>query len=91
VYLRFPSIIVEVLSDSTEAYDRGDKFQDYQTLESLQEYVLISSKRQLVECFRRNDEGLWTPQSYTQEQQTYQIASIDFSSTLQELYRNVSF
>jgi Uma2 family endonuclease len=91
LYLRFPSLIVEVLSDSTEAYDRGDKFQDYQTLESLQEYVLISSKRQLVECFRRSDEGLWIPQSYTQEQQTYQIVSIGFSSTLQELYRNVSF
>lgn len=91
LYLRFPSLIVEVLSNSTEAYDRGEKFRDYQTLESLQEYVLISSTQQLVECFRRNEEGLWIPQSYTQEQQTYQIDSIDFSSTLQELYRSVSF
>jgi Uma2 family endonuclease len=54
ISLRFPRLIVEILSDSTEAFDRGDKFQDYQTIESLQEYVLISSKRQLVQCFRLN-------------------------------------
>jgi Uma2 family endonuclease len=64
-YKRFPTLIVEVLSDSTEAFDRGDKFVDYQTLESLREYVLINTKRQRVECFRRNDEGLWVLQFYT--------------------------
>ena len=56
-YKRFPTLIVEVLSDSTEAFDRGDKFADYQNLESLREYVLINTKRQRVECFRRNDKG----------------------------------
>lgn len=44
-YKRFPTLIVEVLFDSTEAFDRGDKFADYQELESLREYVLISTKR----------------------------------------------
>lgn len=55
---RFPCLIIEVLSDSTEAFDRGDKFVDYQQLETLQEYVLINTKRQRFECFRRNSEGL---------------------------------
>lgn len=66
LFKRHPRVIVEVLSDSTEAFDpcgiceaaRGDKFADYRLLESLQEYVLISQTRQRVECFRRNAEGL---------------------------------
>ncbi|MEM7717284.1 MAG: Uma2 family endonuclease [Cyanobacteria bacterium P01_A01_bin.68] len=62
---KFPCLIIEVLSDSTEAFDRGDKFADYQLLETLQEYVLINVKRQRVECFRRNSEGFWVLQSYT--------------------------
>lgn len=44
---RFPKLIVEVLSKSTEAFDRGDKFIDYQTLESLEEYVLINTRHQM--------------------------------------------
>jgi len=92
LYLHFPKLIVEVLSSSTEAYDRGDKFRDYQTIETLEEYVLISSRQRLVQCFRRNDEGLWVLHSYDQEQGVYQLASMSgFSSTLEELYEGVSF
>jgi Uma2 family endonuclease len=91
LYLRFPNLIVEILSSSTEAFDRGDKFQDYQTIETLQEYVLISSKQKLVQCFRRNDEGLWVLQSYTQDQETYQFNCVNFSGTLEDLYEDVSF
>jgi Uma2 family endonuclease len=91
LYLRFPNLIVEILSSSTEAFDRGDKFQDYQTIETLREYVLISSKQQLVQCFRRNDEGLWVMQSYTQEQEIYQFNCVNFSGTLEELYEDVTF
>jgi Uma2 family endonuclease len=53
-YKCFPKLIIEVLSNSTEAFDRGDKFNDYQTLDSLQEYILVNSKHQRVETFRRN-------------------------------------
>jgi Uma2 family endonuclease len=56
---RFPKLIIEVLSKSTEGFDRGDKFADYQQIETLEEYVLVSTKRQSLECFRRNEEGLW--------------------------------
>lgn len=88
---RFPCLIVEVLSDSTEACDRGDKFADYQSLESLQEYVLINPKRQRVECFRRNEAGLWVLQSYTEQQPTFRLESIDFTGEITMLYEDVSF
>ncbi len=88
---RFPCLIVEVLSDSTEAFDRGDKFADYQTLDSLQEYVLINTKRQRVECFRRNEAGLWVLQSYTDKQETFQMQSIRFEGAIADLYEDVTF
>ena len=50
-----PCLVVEVLSESTEAFDRGDKFIDYRHLDSLQEYFLVSQVRPQVEVFRRND------------------------------------
>jgi len=90
-YKRFPTLIVEVLSDSTEAFDRGDKFIDYQQLETLQEYVLINTKQQRVECFRRNPEALWTFQFYTPTQKTFQLQSIKFEGTLEALYEDVTF
>jgi Uma2 family endonuclease len=90
-YKRFPTLIVEVLSDSTEAFDRGDKFADYQELSSLREYILINTKRQRVECFRRNNEGLWVLQSYTSEQALFQLNSINFEGTLDALYEDVTF
>lgn len=88
---RYPTLIVEVLSDSTEAFDRGDKFADYQELESLREYVLINTKRQRVECFRRNDQGQWVLQFYTPENKLFQLQSINFEGTLEALYEDVVF
>ncbi|MBX9253459.1 Uma2 family endonuclease [Desmonostoc muscorum CCALA 125] len=90
-YKRFPCLIVEVLSNSTEAFDRGDKFADYQILESLQEYVLINTKRQRVECFRRNDEGFWVLQSYTADDKSFRLNSVDFQETMAALYEDVVF
>ncbi len=90
-YKRFPRLIVEVLSNSTEGFDRGDKFADYQVLESLQEYVLINTKRQRVECFRRNDQGLWVLQSYTSENKSFRLNSVDFEETIAALYEDVVF
>lgn len=88
-YKRFPKLIVEVLSDSTEAFDRGDKFADYQTLESLEEYVLINTRHQRVECFRRQADGLWTLQYYGSETSNFELHSVDFSDTLAALYEDV--
>jgi Uma2 family endonuclease len=54
-----PTLIVEVLSKSTEAYDRGAKFAHYQTLPSLTDYVLVSQRERRIEHFRRLDTGQW--------------------------------
>ena len=88
-YKRFPKLIVEVLSKSTEAFDRGDKFLAYQALESLQEYVLINTRHQRVEIFRRSDSGLWVLQFYSADNETFELKSIDFTGTFNELYEDV--
>jgi Uma2 family endonuclease len=84
-------LIVEVLSESTESFDRGDKFADYQLVETLQEYVVINTKRQRVECFRRSTQGLWILQTYTPEQQSFELKSIGFEGTIEALYEDVVF
>lgn len=55
-----PILIVEVLSDSTEAYDRGEKFAHYRRLPSLRDYLLVSQHEPLVEHYSRNDDESWT-------------------------------
>ncbi len=89
-FKKYPCLIIEVLSDGTEGFDRGDKFADYQELETLQEYVLISQKRQRVECFRRNAEGLWVLHSYTQGSEIH-LASVDFRTSMDAIYEDVIF
>lgn len=89
-YKRFPTLIVEVLLDSTEAFDRGDKFADYQEITSLREYVLISPKRKRVDCFRRGEQGLWVLQSYRPEGTSFRFDSIDFEGTIVGLYEDLT-
>ncbi|MEH2076347.1 MAG: Uma2 family endonuclease [Nostoc sp.] len=88
-YKRFSKLIIEVLSESTEAFDRGDKFNDYQTLDSLEEYILVNSKHQRFETFRRNEQGLWVLQTYTDDDQTFELQSINLTAPFTELYENV--
>ena len=59
-----PRLVVEVLSDSTEAYDRGDKFAAYRSIPSLEEYVLASQKEPRVEVFSRQPDGGWALRIY---------------------------
>ncbi len=54
-----PTLIIEVLSDATEAFDRGEKFKSYRQINSLKEYILISSKKKCIEQFYRNEQGHW--------------------------------
>jgi len=89
-FLRYPCLIIEVLSPSTEAFDRGDKFADYRQLESLQEYVLVSQTRKNVECFRRNSEGQWVLYPYGAEDSIH-LASIDFRCAIADVYEDVTF
>ena len=54
-----PNVIIEVLSDSTEKYDRGKKFEDYRNLISLREYMLVSSEHKKIELFTKTTDGKW--------------------------------
>jgi Uma2 family endonuclease len=90
-YKCFPKLIIEVLSESTEAFDRGDKFNDYQTLTSLEEYVLVNTKNQRVEIFRRNEQGGWHFQTHTPNCASFPLATLNLSVAFDELYADVSF
>ncbi|MBD2691769.1 Uma2 family endonuclease [Anabaena catenula] len=89
-FKRYPSLIIEVLSPSTEALDRGDKFSDYQELDTLQEYVLVSQNRQRIDCFRRNPEGRWELYS-SKGNQELELNSVNFSCPLTDVYEDVTF
>ena len=90
---RSPKLIIEVLSPSTEAFDRGKKFADYQTLGSLEEYVLIDTRVQRIEVFRRIEDGLWILQTYAANGDTAKVLvalkSIDLEIPLLVIYQNV--
>lgn len=87
-YILYPSLVVEVLSPSTAAFDRGDKFADYQTSPSLQEYVLITQSEIKIECFRVNAEGNWVSQTYRQGDEL-ELMSIDFRCPIAQVYQKV--
>lgn len=93
LYKRFPTLIIEVLSASTEAKDRGDKFFDYQLFESLEEYVLINTKHKRVEVFRRAEGGLWLLQVYQEPEDNSDVIvefkSVDLKIALSTLYEDV--
>jgi Uma2 family endonuclease len=87
-FILYPILVVEVLSTSTEAFDRGEKFADYQTSPSLQEYVLINQTQVSLECFRLSESGRWVSQTYRQGDKVY-FASIDFRCDITSIYRKV--
>lgn len=82
-----PVVIVEVLSDSTEAYDRGAKFAHYRRLPSLREYVLVAQDARRVEVYRRNESGRFELFEFVGGQ-TLELASISVSVGVDELYAN---
>lgn len=86
-----PTLIVEVLCDSTEAYDRGDKFAHYRTLPSLQAYLLVSQDRVRAELYVRADDGAWTLRSYETLSETVPLTAVDAALPLAEIYDKVEF
>ena len=81
-----PTLIIEVLSDSTEAYDRGRKFEHYRHLDSLVEYVLIAQHRPHVESFRRQLDQQWLLTECNGLDGTLRLQSIDCDLALAEIY-----
>jgi Uma2 family endonuclease len=85
-----PTVIIEVLSPSTEAYDRGLKFAHYRRLASLREYVLVAQDRVLVERYTRQGEE-WLLTEWGGIEDVLQLASIDCAVALHEIYAKVQF
>jgi Uma2 family endonuclease len=88
--LQNPSLVVEVLSPTTEAYDRGEKFQLYRAIESLQEYVLVAQDRPLVERFVRHGE-FWQLLVVSGLDAALELTSVGCTIPLREIYENVEF
>ena len=86
-----PTLIVEVLSPSTEAYDRGMKFDQYRRLESLREYVLVSQDAPRIERFLRNDDGTWNLAVVNGLEESVNLLSIGVTLPLAEVFLKVDF
>ena len=85
-----PNVIVEVLSPSTEAYDRGRKFDHYRSLESLGAYLLIASDRIHVDLFTRQPSGLWLLMAAERPEDTIELGCIECRLTVAEIYQKVA-
>lgn len=94
--IRYPCLVIEVLSPSTEGFDRGEKFKQYRKLETLKEYVLINAETMGVECFRLNAQNKWELTADFADEATkkveaieIQFTSIDFGCFLAAIYEEV--
>jgi Uma2 family endonuclease len=86
-----PSLIIEVLSESTEAYDRGDKFTHYKSVPSFNEYLLIAQHRPHVTQFIKQDEGTWLQHEFNDLTAVVRLTQLDCELPLSEIYQNVTF
>lgn len=84
-----PCVIVEILSDATRDYDRGEKFTLYQAIPTLQEYLLIEQDRVCVEHWRRQPSGDWTAQTHTSLDATISLSTPGVTLLLREVYLQV--
>lgn len=86
-----PLLIVEVISESSESYDRGEKFKTYRLIPSFCEYVLIEQRTPLVEVFYKIDSKSWRYRVYDQLHQIVQFSSIEVEIPMEEIYSGIHF
>ena len=86
---KHPTLIVEVISSSNEAYDRGEKFTCYRSLDTLQEYVLISPRLRTVEVFRRDASNHWVLYPFAENDGSFEFDSIGFSGRFEHLFEGL--
>ena len=84
-----PLIVIEILSPSTERYDRGKKFQNYRTVATLQEYILVSQDEYHIEHYINLNDGNWLLTSYDAVTMTVHLKTIDCTLTLEDVYNKV--
>jgi Uma2 family endonuclease len=86
-----PALIIEVLSDSTKDYDRGGKFEQYRTIGSFAEYLLVAQDRPHVEHYIRQTDGSWVLHETNRLEDTIQLKSAPCSLPLSEIYDKIDF
>lgn len=89
-----PLLIIEVLSPSTEGYDRGEKFRKYRSLSSFCEYVLVSQTEPYIEHYYKQEEqnnNLWQLQVYDQIEKSVFLHSLNVEVPMNEIYRRIKF
>ncbi len=86
-----PLIIAEVLSKSTQGYDRQAKFADYRTIPGFQEYLLIDQTRIYVEQYAKTGEKRWELREYNAEDELISLSSVSLQISLKDLYNKVNF
>ena len=89
-FITYPCLVIEVLSPSTEAYDRGDKFRMYRQNPHLQEYVLVNSEAIAIEIFRRTDQDAWQILNY-QAGDSVELKSVDLTFPIETIYEDIVF
>ncbi len=86
-----PSVLIEVLSPSTQDYDRGSKFGLYRKIENLKEYITISSMEVYVEKHDKQSDGSWVLNEYKKMEDSFNINSIGLEVLVENLYNNLTF
>ena len=83
-----PILIVEVLSESTEFYDRGEKFRQYKSIESFREYLLVSQTEKFITLFQKHNEKFWLQSDYLTGE-TFHLNTLDLDLTVEEIYQGI--
>lgn len=86
-----PTVVVEVLSPSSEGDDRGEKFNRYRSIDSLQEYVLVSQSSPKIETFLRQEDGSWVFRAYEGPDAISRLVSVDIELPLAEVFAGIEF
>jgi Uma2 family endonuclease len=86
-----PALIIEVLSSSTESYDRGDKFTHYKSIPSFREYLLVAQHRPHITQFVKQSEDAWLQREFNDLKDVVYLASMDCRLELSHVYQNISF
>ncbi len=86
-----PTVIIEVLSQSTEAYDKGDKFKYYRSIPSFQEYIIINQYQYEVEQYVKTEDNKWLVSYLESAEAVLSLNSVEFEISLEELYEGVEF
>jgi len=84
-----PCLIIEVLSPSTAAYDRGEKFENYRQIQSLQDYLLVAQDKMHIEYYTRQSDNTWVFVEFKHADDSFTLASIQCVLLLQEVYAKV--